>query len=314
MLVKILKNFCSNTKLHGFAYIVQPQRHKTERILWFLSLFISFTLTGILIRKLVLESQKNPTVIYTDQNIVKIDDLNFPAVSICPGLIYRTACDKIIDYDLIKLQLENHEQNISDFHFNELKLLQVASLVARDGFLSKNFPSLSIPTDDLMDKFYEFNLTFTKFYYYREFTKIIRPISGPPPSNFIGHYANQYAVYLKHFVSENGPCFTFNSPELKKLYHQKVYVSKSYFLDLQLPFNIKMLNRYFYRTNNFLCEADTELFTYYQPRGTVTGKWKQCSNISYPVRANKDGLVLGVTAHMRDCNLRDEGNFFFMIY
>jgi hypothetical protein len=226
MLVKILKNFCSNTKLHGFVYIVHPKRNKAERIFWFLSIFISVTLTGILIRKLILESRKNPTVIYTDQNVVKIEDLAFPAVSFCPGLIYKTACRTIIDYDLIKSQLENHERNISEFQMNELKLLQVASLVARDGFLSKNFPSLSIPTDDFMDKFHEFDLTFTDFVMYSWFTKLIRPNSRPPPSNAVGSYANQYAVYLKHVATENGPCFTFNSPELKRLYHQDVYVLK----------------------------------------------------------------------------------------
>ena len=223
MLKNIFNNFCLDTNIHGFAYIPQPQLHKVEKIFWILSVLTSFILTGLLIHKLLLESQKNPTVIYTDQNAVKIEELNFPAVSICPGLIYKTFCHVVIDYELIKAQLLSHEKNISELSIKDLKLMQVGSLVARDHFLSDNFPSLSIPTNDFMAIYERYNMTFVPYYMYKYAVgETTRPYLVLPPSNFIGSYENKYTVYLKHFVTERGPCFTFNAPKVTDIYDTNV--------------------------------------------------------------------------------------------
>jgi len=223
MLKNIWSKFCSDTNIHGFAYISQKPRNLVEKIFWILSILTSFTITGLLIFKLLHESQKNPTVIYTDQNKVNIKELNFPAVSICPGLIYKTLCETVIDYPVIKSQLLNHEKNISELSIKDLKLLQVASLVARDHFLFDNFPSLSIPTDDFGEVFQQFNLTITPYFLYKRVVQyIVRPYVEMPPSNFMGSFENQYTVFLRQSVTEFGPCFTFNLPEITDIYDTKV--------------------------------------------------------------------------------------------
>lgn len=128
MLEKTIKYFCRNTNIHGFGYIVQQSGHRIEKIFWSLSILISFILTGILIHKLVIESQKNPTIIYTDQSVVNVEELNFPAVSICPGLLTKSRCETIIDYDKMKLDLID-QPNITRYSLDDLKLLQIASLI-----------------------------------------------------------------------------------------------------------------------------------------------------------------------------------------
>lgn len=214
MLTKIIFNFCSNTNLHGFSYIVQNSRKKLEKIFWLIFLIISFTLTGISIYKLVREGQKNPTIIYTDQNVINVKDLKFPAVSICPGLIYKTDCKTVIDYELIKHELESHETLIEDFNMTELKLLQVASLVARDQFLSTNYPNLTVPTDDFIDIFDKFDEGIVHHIYstrYKEEESIRR--YDMPLRNMDATYALNTIVFLRHLVTQFGPCYSFNFPE-----------------------------------------------------------------------------------------------------
>ena len=89
-MLKVIQNFSSDTNLHGFIYIFEPTRHKVERIFWTLSILTSFTITGILIYKFIVESQANPFVIYTDQSAISAQNIYFPSVSICPGLLSQT--------------------------------------------------------------------------------------------------------------------------------------------------------------------------------------------------------------------------------
>jgi hypothetical protein len=40
-----------------------------------------------LIREMVVKIQKNPIIFYIDDEAIPITEINFPAVSVCPGLI-----------------------------------------------------------------------------------------------------------------------------------------------------------------------------------------------------------------------------------
>lgn len=167
-------------------------------------IFISFALTGILIYKLISESQKNPVVIYTDQNVIPVQDINFPAVTMCFGLIYKTACRTIFDYDEVKLSLENGTKRIENFILNELKMLQVTSLIARDGFVSEKFPDLKVPTDDFMDILDIFNETLGD--------------NSKVDESFGGHWIKQYFVDARKILTEFGDCYTFNYPDSDRIY------------------------------------------------------------------------------------------------
>ncbi|XP_070498708.1 uncharacterized protein [Chironomus tepperi] len=213
MLSKIFFNFCSNTNLHGFNYVVDRSRSSVEKVFWVICLIIFFILTGNLIHKLIRESHKNPTIIYTDQNVINVKNLKFPAISICPGLIYKSNCVTIIDYERIKQQLESHEIKIKDFNMTDLKLLQVTSLVARDEFLSTNYPNLAIPTDDFVEIFDMFGEALV------DHMKSIYDTTGnvkrfpTPVRNMDGTYSLDTVVFLRHLVTQFGPCYTFNFPE-----------------------------------------------------------------------------------------------------
>lgn len=62
---------------------------------------------------------KKSIVIYIDDNQISVTDLIFPAVTICPTLIFNTIDTKTIDYTAIVAALENNEIDIRNFSMKE---------------------------------------------------------------------------------------------------------------------------------------------------------------------------------------------------
>jgi hypothetical protein len=60
-----------------------------------------------LIRELVTKMQKNPIVFYIDDEAIPVSEINFPAVSMCPGLVIRNGEDILIDYNKLKKDFES---------------------------------------------------------------------------------------------------------------------------------------------------------------------------------------------------------------
>lgn len=210
-MIEIVRDFCSDTNLHGFIYIVQPSRHKIERIFWSVSIFGSFILTLILIIKFIFESQSNPIVIYTDQNVINVEDINFPAVSVCPGVILKAGRKNTLDYKEIMMRITNETMDIEELTENELKLLQVASLIANDRFMSINFPNLSIPTDDFIEKLGEFE----EFFDDPPFKNVLVPY------NFGANWTDKYPVFMTQNLWKFGFCHTFNFPNSSEIFRME---------------------------------------------------------------------------------------------
>jgi len=173
---------------------------------------MSFILTFILIIKFIIESQVNPIVIFTDKNVINVQKINFPAVSVCPGLIYRIKTNITINYNLIKWKLMHRNFGIKNLTIDELKLMQVASLVAGDQFMSASFPNLSIPTYDLVEKLEDFQDIFGQPFYK---TSIV-------PYNFVANWTERYPVFMTRTLWKIGFCYTFNFPSSSRIYNMDV--------------------------------------------------------------------------------------------
>lgn len=202
----LLKTFCSHTNLHGFIYIVQPSRHKIEKIFWLFSVLISFILTGILIHKLIIEGQKNSIVIYTDQHPIRVQDINFPAVAMCLGVLGRTPCQTHMYYDGAKSLLEKNKTAIETLKEVQLKLLQIGSLLSRDQFMSDNFPTLNISTDNFMQMLD----LLRKFFFER----------GTHAYSFYGVLYDRYKIWVTEEFSNTGPCYSFNIPRFRRVFEE----------------------------------------------------------------------------------------------
>jgi hypothetical protein len=211
-MLEIFQNYALHTNLHGFIYIAKSFQHRIERIFWSLVIFTSMVLTGIMINKLLLESQKNPIVIYTDQNVVPVQDLNFPAISVCPGIVYQTPHHVAFDYDLAHALILNNTFNIDALTNHELKMLQVTSLINRDGFVRTYFKRFAINTDDFMDKLHSFELPwFSAFSEFRNETV----------SFFDATWLKNFYASFTQTLWKGGFCYTFNFPKPDEMFHIK---------------------------------------------------------------------------------------------
>jgi Amiloride-sensitive sodium channel len=140
MLRKEFDHFCDNATLHGFAYISQTKRTLAEkygeltllrllsssstfscRIFWLLAIAISFVSTGVLIAKFFDHIKKNPIAIYSTEKDVLVTNLNFPAVSMCFGVILSTDQQTLLDYDGIMTSLMGNEISLGNLTPNELR-------------------------------------------------------------------------------------------------------------------------------------------------------------------------------------------------
>ena len=209
-MLKVIQNFCGDTNIHGFMYIGQESSHRIERIFWAVSIFVSFTLTGILIYKFIVESQANPIVIFTDQNAISVQDINFPSLSFCPGIIFETMKNPF-KYREIKGMLENETMELSNLTLSELKMMQIVSLVANDRFMSGNYPNLSITTEDFMEVLNTFGS------YIGESVK-----SNVLPTYYFfnGNWSNKYPMNLTRTLWRTGFCHTFNFPNSSQMFQR----------------------------------------------------------------------------------------------
>ncbi|KAG5674049.1 hypothetical protein PVAND_004038 [Polypedilum vanderplanki] len=234
-MLKIIKNFCLNTNLNGFIYIAQPSRHKIERIFWSITIFISFILTGFLIKKLIRESEKNPIVIYTDQNVVHVENINFPAISVCPGIILHTPKRLTFVYkhyvDLIK-----NKFGVNAYEERIMKMMQVASLMMRDNFMQSYFEMFSIPTDDFVEQLHKFEPFFFTTY------DLIR---NRTLSFFDATWLRNSMANFTQTFWKQGFCYTFNFPGIDKMFHLEK-ISKDFVYQTFTPgidsYNLPALN------------------------------------------------------------------------
>lgn len=208
-MLKVIQNFCNDTSLHGFNYICHPGRHKTEKIFWALSILASFTVTGVLIFKFIIESQANPTVIYTDQNAISAQDIYFPSLSLCPGIITKTM-EKPFRYEIMKKMIENRTLKLTNLTLAELKMMQIGSLVSNDRFMSKKFPNLSIATEDFLDVIDSFGIFLSP-----SFTRS----KSTPYINIYGNWSNKFPLNLTRTLSKTGYCYSFNFPNSSQMFH-----------------------------------------------------------------------------------------------
>lgn len=210
MIKRIAKEFCSTTTIHGFSYIIQPSQHKIEKFFWILSVLTAFILTGVLIHKLIVESQKNPTIIYIDENAVNVEDISFPAVSICYGIAHRDPCTATIDYENLKSDLKSGKLKIEEISDEQLKYLQVLSLISHDEFMSQYYPTLQISTDYFEDNLEQMMISMKAFDYSHSYTIFEWILNGI--------WISQYQVDTTRTLSDTGFCLTFNLADQNEIY------------------------------------------------------------------------------------------------
>lgn len=77
-------NYCDNSSIHGMKYISNNKsRTLLQKVLWFMCIFISFSLFGYLSARINQKREESPVIVSFNEVPVPIWQIPFPAISIC---------------------------------------------------------------------------------------------------------------------------------------------------------------------------------------------------------------------------------------
>jgi hypothetical protein len=71
-----IKVYFQESSIHGFPYIVNRDLHVVEKILWIVSLVISFICCGFLIYEIGVKMQEDAMVTYTSDTAIAVTDVS----------------------------------------------------------------------------------------------------------------------------------------------------------------------------------------------------------------------------------------------
>jgi acid-sensing ion channel, other len=114
-----IRDFFSQTTLHGLKYLYRKKSNQFEKIFWTISLLVSIILTILMISKLLQNYLNNPIVIYNDKYEYSLSDFYFPSITICPTLIFNTRTIKTVNYKAITKALSSNEISINNLTMEE---------------------------------------------------------------------------------------------------------------------------------------------------------------------------------------------------
>ncbi|XP_023247579.1 sodium channel protein Nach-like [Copidosoma floridanum] len=91
----LLRQYCENTSLHGFRYVVSNETTFVEKILWLVVCVLGFFIALLLMLFVWQKFRRTPTVTTIDTTTYPIFNLAFPAVSICNyNKVYKPHAEK----------------------------------------------------------------------------------------------------------------------------------------------------------------------------------------------------------------------------
>lgn len=97
--VKSFKEFLSKSDIHSYHYVVEPDRHILERLMWMVLHIVMTIISIYLVLFAWSRFTENPTVTNLESQHYSIYNLKFPAVAICPNnKISKSYAEEYADY------------------------------------------------------------------------------------------------------------------------------------------------------------------------------------------------------------------------
>ena len=90
------KEFCDATSIHGFAYISHERNSSIDRIFWSVVVILALSFTAYQVIVLYLEWQDEPVITTLETVAQPIEEIDFPAVTICPQGSRQEIIDSVL--------------------------------------------------------------------------------------------------------------------------------------------------------------------------------------------------------------------------
>lgn len=85
----VLSEYTAETSIHGMKYLGKGRGKCVVRIFWIMALVLSVSGCAYLIFRTYQKWQSNPVIVSFDENSIPVSTIPFPAVTICPGAMFK---------------------------------------------------------------------------------------------------------------------------------------------------------------------------------------------------------------------------------
>ena len=130
--VDTTKQYSSTTTIHGISYLASDDTSGIERVVWGIVMLFAIGFTTFQVITLYNDWQDHPVITTLDTVALPIDEIEFPAVTICP----QGSRQEIIDLVLFR-QLKDYIRNRTD---NDINLTQEEMMKQTNAFLNDVYP------------------------------------------------------------------------------------------------------------------------------------------------------------------------------
>ncbi|XP_024941934.1 pickpocket protein 28 isoform X2 [Cephus cinctus] len=144
------RNYCENTSLHGFRYIIMSKSSICEKLIWLVICCSGFAFSVFMMLRVWQRFLITPTVTTIDTTTSPIWNLPFPAVTICNfNKVYQPHAE-VLANELMKYGFNQTE--IDNFFISLPKLIRSEDVANDYAPVMRTLAHLNIPTEELMLK------------------------------------------------------------------------------------------------------------------------------------------------------------------
>ena len=90
------KEYASETTIHGLSYIANSEHHLAGRFFWVVVVILALSLTTFQMLSLRSQWATNPVITNLETIALPIEDIKFPAVTICPQGSVEEVMDNVL--------------------------------------------------------------------------------------------------------------------------------------------------------------------------------------------------------------------------
>ena len=148
------KEYASVTTAHGFSYIADENYSGGDRILWVIIVLLAFGFTIFQMTTLYTDWQENPVITTLDTVALPIEDIEFPAITICPQGSLQDIWDSVL-FNQLKSYIYNktlgvggRKKRTTNSKYRVRGLTYEEMMLEAEKFLNDNYPGINHNDDN----------------------------------------------------------------------------------------------------------------------------------------------------------------------
>ncbi|KAL5291213.1 hypothetical protein ACFFRR_010554 [Megaselia abdita] len=203
----LFSEYCDNTTIHGVKYLVEQKRPIIERVFWILVFTASIYSCITLTINIWIKWKNNPVIVSFDDKSTPVWQIPFPAVTICSE---TKALQTKFNFTEVAIKYRTHQKLSNEERFVLDSLLQVCYA---DYFEKLKYPSMFGNASEYVKLLFELGPSFDSTFMHC----------------FWRNNEKTCSESFKYFLTEEGICYTFNSPDQSNIYRNESLLNELVF-------------------------------------------------------------------------------------